>query len=85
MKTLTVNIPRHRGRRAALYIGITIIVVVVVAISIALATQSSTHPYTNYPPTNVTASPTSTFAEEQPYIMAVNDLGINPDSLEIEA
>ncbi len=71
--------PRHRSSRAVLYIGIAIVVVAVVVVSIALATQSSTHPYTNYPP-NFTVSPTSTLVAEQPYIMAVNDLGINPNS-----
>lgn len=79
MKILT-DIPRHRGRRAVLYVGIAILVVAIVVVSIALATQNSPHPYTNYPPTNITTSPTSTLAAEQPFAMAVNDLGINPDS-----
>jgi len=83
VKILTANIPRHRGRQSALYIGIAIIVVVVVVVSIALATRNVPHTYSDYPPTNVTIPPTSTLAAEQPYIMAVTDWGINPDSIEI--
>jgi len=68
-----MSVPRHRGRRAVLYVGIVIVVVVAVVVGIALMTNAP-HPFGEVP-VNVTTSPTSTLAVDQPYIKAINDMG----------
>jgi len=54
-------------------VGIVIVVVVVVVVGIALMTNAP-HPFGEVP-VNITASPTSILATEQPYVQAINDMG----------
>jgi uncharacterized membrane protein len=68
-----MSIPRHRGRLAVLYVGIVVIVVVAVVVGIALMTNAP-HPFGEVP-VNVTTSPTSRLAADQPYVIAMNDVG----------